>query len=254
MNVTVRRGDNLWSIAQKHGVSLKALIAANPQIDNPRLIFAGQVVRVPRDGFEAPKPTPKPAGTPTKATTAKEYQAHAVAHPKTIFKTQFRSPYNPTGPRRSANCGPASLAMAIKAYGLEPQGLTPEQSIDRARRLMTGNTDDRDPTNDRERLRGARAAGLEARLTSSRKHLDDELAAGHMVMVVGDPGRAYKSEWKNYSNYQGLHSILVVGKTQDGQYVVADPVSHSGPRLMTREQMRSFWEDGGGSGVAVWRN
>lgn len=255
MNVTVHRGDCLWSIAKEHGVSLKALIKANPQIDNPRLIHAGQVVHVPGDDFEKPKPKPKPrAPTPTTPTTAKQYQAHAVAHPTTVFKTQYRNAtYNPTGPARSSNCGPASLAMAIKAYGLEPAGLTPEESIDRARRLMTGNENDRDPTNNRERLRGAKAAGLHARQISARSHLDDELAAGHMVMVVGDPGPAYKNVFAHYPKFEGLHSILVVGKAPDGRYVVADPVSHSGPRLMTRAQLHAFWQDGGGSGTAVWR-
>jgi spore coat assembly protein SafA len=44
---TVRRGDTLSAIAQQHGVSLAALIAANPQIANPDLIFAGQQIKLP---------------------------------------------------------------------------------------------------------------------------------------------------------------------------------------------------------------
>ncbi len=252
MNVTVHRGDCLWSIARAHGVSLKALIAANPQIENPRLIQVGQQVHLPgaRDEFEPPV---KPPSRPPSKPAAGSDQARAVADPKSIFKTQYRSPYNPTGPLRSANCGPTSLAMAIKAFGLEPSGLTPEQSIDRARKLMTGNTDDHDPTNDRERERGARAAGLQARHLSSMTHLDAELAAGHMVTVTGDPGAAYQKVFAHYAQFKGLHSILVVGKASDGRYVVADPVSHSGPRLMTKQQLQSFWADGGGSGTAVWR-
>src|SRR5688572_6518528 len=43
---TVKSGDTLWAIAQKNGLSLQKLIAANPQIENPDLIFPGQKVKV----------------------------------------------------------------------------------------------------------------------------------------------------------------------------------------------------------------
>jgi len=44
---TVKRGDTLSEIAARNGVSLSALIAANPQIKNPNLIYAGQAVHLP---------------------------------------------------------------------------------------------------------------------------------------------------------------------------------------------------------------
>lgn len=44
---TVRPGDTMFTIAQRFGVPLPALIAANPQIPNPSLIFPGQVICVP---------------------------------------------------------------------------------------------------------------------------------------------------------------------------------------------------------------
>ena len=44
---TVRKGDTLWGIAQRHGVTLTALISANPQIKNPNLIYTGDEVRIP---------------------------------------------------------------------------------------------------------------------------------------------------------------------------------------------------------------
>ena len=46
-NVTVRSGDTLSAIAERNGVSLSALIAANPQIKNPNLIYPGQTVHLP---------------------------------------------------------------------------------------------------------------------------------------------------------------------------------------------------------------
>jgi LysM repeat protein len=45
--VTVRRGDTLSSIAERHGLSLQALIDANPQLRDPDLIFVGQRIQLP---------------------------------------------------------------------------------------------------------------------------------------------------------------------------------------------------------------
>lgn len=43
---TVKKGDTLWGIAKSYGVSLSALIANNPQIKNPNLIYPGDRVKI----------------------------------------------------------------------------------------------------------------------------------------------------------------------------------------------------------------
>lgn len=43
---TVQRGETLSQIARQHGMSLSALIAANPQILNPDLIYPDQVIHI----------------------------------------------------------------------------------------------------------------------------------------------------------------------------------------------------------------
>ena len=43
----VRKGDTLWGIAGRYGVALADLIAANPQIKNPNLIYPGETVVIP---------------------------------------------------------------------------------------------------------------------------------------------------------------------------------------------------------------
>jgi spore coat assembly protein SafA len=46
----VQQGDTLSGIAQKFGVSLSDLEAANPQITNPDLIVPGQLINIPDSG------------------------------------------------------------------------------------------------------------------------------------------------------------------------------------------------------------
>ena len=43
---TVRRGETLWGIARKYGTSVSALLARNPQIKNPNLIYPGEKVSI----------------------------------------------------------------------------------------------------------------------------------------------------------------------------------------------------------------
>ncbi len=47
---TVRAGDTMFLIAQRYGVSLNSLIAANPQISNPSVLHPGDVLCVPGAG------------------------------------------------------------------------------------------------------------------------------------------------------------------------------------------------------------
>jgi LysM repeat protein len=41
---TVKRGDTMWAIAVNNGLSLAELIALNPQIKNPNLIYVGDII------------------------------------------------------------------------------------------------------------------------------------------------------------------------------------------------------------------
>lgn len=50
MDYTVQSGDTLFLIARRFGVTLDALIVANPGIRDPDLIYPGQVITVPVGG------------------------------------------------------------------------------------------------------------------------------------------------------------------------------------------------------------
>lgn len=57
---TVKSGDTMYFIAQRFGVSLNDLIAANPQIPDPNLIYPGQVLCIPKMAPPPPPPPPVP--------------------------------------------------------------------------------------------------------------------------------------------------------------------------------------------------
>lgn len=44
---TVKAGDSMWKIAVKHQIGLSEIIAANPQIKNPALIYPNQKLTIP---------------------------------------------------------------------------------------------------------------------------------------------------------------------------------------------------------------
>lgn len=53
ISYTVRPGDSLWKIAVTHQVGISELIAANPQITNPALIYPNQVITIPQQNTQA---------------------------------------------------------------------------------------------------------------------------------------------------------------------------------------------------------
>ena len=60
----VKPGDTLFEIARMNGISLSALIAANPQIPDPNLIYPGQSICIPGAAMEKPVPIPIPLPIP----------------------------------------------------------------------------------------------------------------------------------------------------------------------------------------------
>jgi hypothetical protein len=60
----VKAGDTLNGIAKQHGVTLKAILAANPKIKNPNEIRVGQSITIPSPLVQHPPP---PAVTPVVA-------------------------------------------------------------------------------------------------------------------------------------------------------------------------------------------
>ncbi len=72
---TVRWGDTLGKIAARYGVSLSALLAANPQIWNASLIYAGQVINIPVISY-VPVYIPPPTYTPAPPTNVPNFDGY----------------------------------------------------------------------------------------------------------------------------------------------------------------------------------
>jgi lipoprotein-anchoring transpeptidase ErfK/SrfK len=62
----VRRGENLYRIALRYGISYHSLAAANG-IRNPALIYVGQVLRIPGGAPDTGAPTAEPTPPPAEA-------------------------------------------------------------------------------------------------------------------------------------------------------------------------------------------
>lgn len=186
------------------------------------------------------------------------------------FNTKpYGTPYNTSFPGTAAfsdNCGPASLAMALRISGKMPAGLNAEQQIDYARYLITGATngtvqtqpgteikiDDHDlqtlgfgaiaNAKNRTQLPMSNATGWAA--------LDNSLANGNPVVAAGYITKDWKAQFPDRGTYGSVggssvgHFVAVVGKTPDGKYLVSDPMWTGGAVTMTREQLQKFFTNG----------
>ena len=86
---TVKKGDTLSHIAKQNGVSLKALIKANPQIANPNLIKPGQDIHIPNQPSAASSADKTP-NTSTAATTSASPHSAAWARAKNLASDALR--------------------------------------------------------------------------------------------------------------------------------------------------------------------
>lgn len=81
---TVQRGEWLYSIARKFGITVSALLAANPGT-NPNFVYPGQVLNIPGGGPNPnPNPSPSPNPNPGPGNT------YVVAQGDTLFSIAVR--------------------------------------------------------------------------------------------------------------------------------------------------------------------
>lgn len=128
----VEPGDTLLTLAERLGVTLEALLEANPDIVDPNLISVGQVIRIPSAGVvSSPTALPEPTAAPEEETLP---DLTIVIPPLVIDEMLILTVRNQgSGPYESSLIQVAifdedeqGLAMVSTPVG----GLAPGQSID----------------------------------------------------------------------------------------------------------------------------
>jgi hypothetical protein len=202
-----------------------------------------------------------------------------------FFKHQiYRSAWNKDGPSHSGNCAPTSLAMAVRVFGKEPAGLSVEESIHRVRSQYDAGLHESAGTTRAQIQSATTKLGLSyASLSSDQtptnalSRLDAQLVKKHAVVLEGQPGapnagpslyeqafnkayaaaiKAGKSLAHAQYDFNGYHSILVLGQDANGGYVVGDPLSEVGFVTLTAPEMKDYmtrWIGNRGTGTAVYR-
>ncbi|MBN2534582.1 MAG: C39 family peptidase [Spirochaetales bacterium] len=172
--------------------------------------------------------TPTPTSTPTPTTTPITFEKLDVP-----FISQLEP--NPTngGYDGRANCGPASLAMCIDAYGKRPSGYENDHDfVHRVRYQMTGVADNpaNNPYTTIPQMQDALSGYYQELLPSTFHTSLSEVK--NKVMVEGKPviafvyapgllPRQYPVDWATN------HFIVVTGYSSDGQWVyVNDPLDY----------------------------
>lgn len=255
---TTRYDHPVSELADQLATDADTLMALNGWNDPAQVVPAGTAIRVPdtqatRDmvaQYTGPAPSPAPAPTPQPSRPAA-----TVGDPMSYFFCQFQNDrFNPTGPSSSSNCGPASLAMALKAFGLT-DGSDVEATIEKTRQAMTGSNDIHSGTDVSQVVQGAHAFGAQAQAVSGLGAVEQALADGKLVVAAGDPV-VYEGRFTGAqtAKYDGGHFILVVGRDADGNFLVNDPLSRVGTLTITRDELQGYLAyQGWNSAVAVWR-
>lgn len=197
-----------------------------------------------------------PIGSGTVSTTedANEY-----------FLTQWGgSPYNSASgaPYGYNDCGPTSTAMALSAIGLldHPSPENAEATIDAVRDAAFGY----DTTQSQKMGFGplqkavAQYGGQTQMISGGIDGIDQALERGNPVVIGGDPWNAWGADQRAAGNYlnskdPGGHFCSVLGKTQDGKYIIGDPLVKGGTLAVTKEQLQKFFSNGGFGAMEIYR-
>ena len=274
---TVQAGDTLSGIASQHNTNWQTLAQLN-HISNPDLIQIGQVLQLP--GSSTPGPTPPPqqlsdyivqsgdtlSGIATRYNTSWQNlaQINNLSNPDALYVGQVlkvpgegnttnpipgdgkvpgtpRSDYYLAQPGQW-QCGPTSLTMAMKDWGLRPANYN---TMNEMVNLTGANSNVGVPGNASLIASAARAVGAQASYNSSN-NVNDVRAAlqrGHTVVLNG-------------SLNSGGHFIYVSGLDKNGNFIIGDP-ARPGITTMTHSELQYFATHNAGQhppGFAeIWR-
>lgn len=163
----------------------------------------------------------------------------ALRRADAYFITQYRHRrYNPNQPNgNNANCGPTSLAMALRGFGLAADGA--EQSrelIKKVRLAMTGVLDEGAWTYPFQVRDGARKLGLRSRTVFTLAEIKKAMAVpGRMVVLNLNPAPAYVDRLA--LPYNGGHFALLT-RIEGNRAFISDPLA-DGPIEISLGQLET---------------
>jgi hypothetical protein len=191
----------------------------------------------------------------------------ALSQADACYITQYHhAVYNPNQRRNgNANCGPTSLAMALKHFGKEPAALASRAKANdlvlAVRKAMTGTTDENSWTYPVQVMDGARRFGLKSEIVFSLPAIQAAMSQpGRMMVVNVNPTPAYVNQLAE--PYDGGHFALVTAIKGNKVYL-NDPLA-AGPIVISLHQLEvalttplgtspnGRWVPPFNGGVAVW--
>ncbi len=153
-----------------------------------------------------------------------------------------------------SDCVPTSGLMVLAALGLRahPTPANALAAIDQIRDLSLGfNSTFSQPMGIAQLDRAFRHFGAPPGIWrgTSVAALDGIFARGHFAVAAGGPWAAWgaslnaQGKYLNFSD-PGPHAVAILGKTAQGAYLLADPLSSAGTITVTAAQLATFLSSG----------
>jgi peptidoglycan hydrolase-like protein with peptidoglycan-binding domain len=187
--------------------------------------------------------------------------AKGIAQTTAAADKHYVSQWGPTpsnsnkAPYGFADCGPTSGLMALSALGLieKPSPQNASKVIDSIRDAAVGqNTNYSRLMGFPMLANGLNQFGARTQMIQGGvEGFEAALSRGNPIILGGNPWNAWGREQRAQGNYlangDGGHFVTVFGKTESGNYIVADPLFVKGTREVTYEQLRQFSAAGYGA-------
>ncbi|MFY2557106.1 C39 family peptidase [Corallococcus terminator] len=250
-------GDIAWSLMQQ-GVpgsveDIARQIVELNGLENPDLIHAGSTLRVPApptspEGVPSPGVPPRDSAPPTPGSTPPTSSTPGERYP-VPYINQITSNGTEDDWNRFSNCGPTTMAMILKGYGLG-EGMSDGAFINQLANSI-GMGGEGTGYVGIEQMAANQGLTAETRAGSDTAWIQQQLEAGNLVAVNGESSVMLANEQPpNASgNFSGGHWIAVTGMTPEGNFIVHDPSSTC--RVLSPEQLSRFLAEHHAGGFAT---
>ncbi|MCP3163692.1 C39 family peptidase [Myxococcus qinghaiensis] len=249
-------GDISWSLMQQ-GVpgpveDIARQIVELNGLENPDLIHAGSTLQVPAPPT-SPEGVPAPGVPPQDSAPTPGSTPQSPATPGERYPVPYINQINSEGAEddwnRFSNCGPTTMAMILKGFGLGA-GMSDGAFINQLANSIGMGAEGTGYVGI-EQMAANQGLTSETRAGSDTAWIQQQLEAGNLVAVNGESSVMLANEQPpNASgNFSGGHWIAVTGMTPEGNFIVHDPSSTC--RVLTPDQLSRFLAEHHAGGFAT---